>query len=101
MKTDPEDERVVLGTDMLAPEGYGELIGGSQREDDLDKMIEKIKAHNLPMEAFEWYLDIRRFGAVPMSGFGMGLERLVSWICKLKHLREAVPFPRMMYRISP
>ncbi len=101
MKTDPEDERLVLGTDMLAPEGYGELIGGSQREDDLDKMIEKINAHNLPMEAFEWYLDIRRFGAVPMSGFGMGLERLVSWICKLKHLREAVPFPRMMYRISP
>ncbi len=101
MKTDPEDERLVLGTDMLAPEGYGELIGGSQREDDLDKMIEKIKAHNLPMEAFEWYLDIRRYGAAPSSGFGMGLERLVSWICKLKHLREAVPFPRMMYRISP
>jgi asparaginyl-tRNA synthetase len=101
MKTDPEDPRVVLGTDLLAPEGYGEIIGASQREDDLETLIEKIKAHNLPLEDFEWYLDIRRYGAVPMSGFGLGLERFVSWICKLKHLREAIPFPRMMYRLSP
>jgi asparaginyl-tRNA synthetase len=101
MKTDPEDPRVVLGTDLLAPEGYGEIIGASQREDDLETLIEKIKAHDLPLEDFEWYLDIRRYGAVPMSGFGLGLERFVSWICKLKHLREAIPFPRMMYRLSP
>ena len=101
MKTDPEDPRVVLGTDLLAPEGYGEIIGASQREDDLETLIAKIKAHNLPLEDFEWYLDIRRYGAVPMSGFGLGLERFVSWICKLKHLREAIPFPRMMYRLSP
>ena len=101
MKTDPEDDRLVLGTDMLGPEGYGEIIGGSQREDDLDTLIQKIKDHNLPMSAFEWYLDIRRYGAVPMSGFGMGLERFVSWVCKLKHLREAIPFPRLMYRLSP
>jgi asparaginyl-tRNA synthetase len=101
MKMDPEDDRLVLGFDMLAPEGYGEIIGGSQREDDLDVLLEKIHQHNLPREDFEWYLDIRRYGAVPMSGFGLGLERLVSWICKVKHLREAVPFPRMMYRLSP
>lgn len=101
MKTDPEDDRLVLGTDLLAPEGYGEIIGASQREDDLEKLIDSIKRHNLPIQDFEWYLDIRRYGAVPMSGFGLGLERFVSWICKLKHLREAIPFPRMMYRLSP
>jgi asparaginyl-tRNA synthetase len=101
MKTDPNDERLVLGFDMLAPEGYGEIVGGSQREDDLNTLIAKIKHHNLPLKDFEWYLDLRRYGAVPMAGFGLGLERLVSWICLLSHLREAIPFPRMMYRLSP
>jgi len=101
MKADPEDEKLALGFDMLAPEGYGEIVGGSQREDNLDKLIAKIQHHNLPLKDFEWYLDLRRYGAVPMAGFGLGLERLVSWICKLPHLREAIPFPRMMYRLSP
>jgi asparaginyl-tRNA synthetase len=101
MKTDPNDERLALGFDMLAPEGYGEIVGGSQREDNLNTLIAKIKHHNLPLKDFEWYLDLRRYGAVPMAGFGLGLERLVSWICLLSHLREAIPFPRMMYRLSP
>jgi asparaginyl-tRNA synthetase len=101
MKNDPEDRRLALGFDMLAPEGYGEIVGGSQREDDLDTLIQKIQQHNLPLKDFEWYLDLRRYGAVPMAGFGLGLERLVSWICLLPHLREAIPFPRMMYRLSP
>jgi asparaginyl-tRNA synthetase len=101
MKRDPENPKVALAVDVLAPEGYGEIIGGSQREDDLDVLLQRIKANNLPQEAFEWYLDLRRFGTVPHAGFGLGLERTVGWICGLEHVRETVPFPRMMYRITP
>jgi len=98
MKTDPNDPRLALCMDMLAPEGYGEIIGGGQREDDLDTLTEKIKKHNLPMEAFEWYLDLRRYGSVPHGGFGLGLERTVGWLCGIRHIREAIPFPRVMDR---
>ncbi|MCZ7610954.1 MAG: asparagine--tRNA ligase [Ignavibacterium sp.] len=101
MKRDPADPKYALAVDVLAPEGYGEIIGGSQREDNLDFLLERIKEHNLPQSAFEWYLDLRRFGSVPHSGFGLGLERTVSWICGLDHLREAIPFPRMIYRNTP
>ncbi len=101
MKRDPENPKVALAVDVLAPEGYGEIIGGSQREDNLDLLLERIKEHNLPQNFFEWYLDLRRFGSVPHSGFGLGLERTVSWICGLEHLREAIPFPRMIYRNTP
>ncbi len=101
MKRDPENSKLALAVDVLAPEGYGEIIGGSQREDDLNTLIERIKEHNLPMEAFEWYLDLRRFGSVPHSGFGLGLERTVGWVCGLEHLRETIPFPRMIYRNTP
>lgn len=101
MKRDPDNPKVVRGVDVLAPEGYGEIIGGSEREDNLDLLVERIKEHKLPMEAFEWYIDLRRYGSVPHSGFGMGVERVVSWLCRLDHLREAIPFPRMMYRNRP
>ncbi len=101
MKRDPNDEKYALAVDVLAPEGYGEIIGGSQREDNLEFLLERIKEHNLPQSAFEWYLDLRRYGSVPHSGFGLGLERTVSWICGLDHLREAIPFPRMIYRNTP
>ena len=101
MKRDPENPKVALAVDVLAPEGYGEIIGGSQREDNLDVLLGRIKEHNLPQEAFEWYLDLRRFGTVPHAGFGLGVERTVGWICGLDHVRETVPFPRMIYRITP
>ncbi len=101
MKRDPENEKLALAVDVLAPEGYGEIIGGSQREDNLDVLLERIKEHNLPQEAFEWYLDLRRYGSVPHSGFGLGLERTVGWICGLDHVRETIPFPRMIYRNTP
>lgn len=101
MKRDPENPKLALAVDVLAPEGYGEIIGGSQREDSLEELIKRIKEHNLPQEVFEWYLDLRRYGTVPHSGFGIGLERTVSWICGLDHLREAIPFPRMIYRNTP
>ncbi|HTY36474.1 MAG TPA: asparagine--tRNA ligase [Bacteroidota bacterium] len=101
MKRDPENPKVALAVDVLAPEGYGEIIGGSQREDDLDLLLSRIKEHNLPQEAFEWYLDLRRYGTVPHAGFGLGVERTVGWICGLDHVRETVPFPRMIYRITP
>jgi asparaginyl-tRNA synthetase len=101
MKRDPENEKLALAVDVLAPEGYGEIIGGSQREDDLDILLSRIKEHDLPVEFFDWYLDLRRYGSVPHSGFGLGLERTVSWICGLDHLREAIPFPRMIYRNTP
>jgi asparaginyl-tRNA synthetase len=87
--------------DVIAPEGYGEIIGGSQREDDYQKLLQKLETHNLPREPFEWYLDLRRYGTVPHSGFGLGIERTVAWICGIKHLREAIPFPRMLQRIYP
>ncbi|MGC8858143.1 MAG: asparagine--tRNA ligase [Ignavibacteria bacterium] len=101
MKRDPENPNVVLGIDVLAPEGFGEIIGGSQREDNLDLLIERIKEHNLPLEEFNWYLDLRRYGSVPHSGFGLGIERMVSWICNLEHIREAIPFARRPNRIRP
>lgn len=101
MKRDPADDSRALCADLLAPEGYGEIIGGSQREDDYETLLARIKEHKLPVEAFEWYLDLRRYGSVPHSGFGVGLERLVSWICGLHHVRETIPFPRMITRKTP
>jgi asparaginyl-tRNA synthetase len=100
-KKDPADPRVALGCDVLAPEGYGEIIGGGQREDDLATLEASIEKHGLPKEAFEWYLDVRRYGTVPHAGFGMGVERCVAWICGLHHVRETIPFARMMERITP
>lgn len=101
MKPDPDEPDTALCVDVLAPEGYGEIIGGGQRLDDLDLLLQRIKEHELPQEAFEWYLDLRRFGSVPHGGFGMGIERCVSWICGLEHVRETIPYPRMLYRIYP
>jgi len=101
MKDDPQGEGRVLNMDVLAPEGYGEIIGGSQREDDLERLLEKIRQHNLPQEPFEWYLDLRRYGSVPHAGFGLGIERTISWICGLAHVRETIPFPRTIERIYP
>ncbi len=100
-KKDPNDPKVALGCDVLAPEGYGEIIGGGQREDDLATLEAAIEHHKLPKEAFEWYLDVRRYGTVPHAGFGMGVERCVAWICGLHHVRETIPFARMMERITP
>ena len=101
MKEDPQQPGVALCVDVLAPEGYGEIIGGGQREDDLNILDAKIKKHQLPKEAFKWYLDLRHYGSVPHAGFGMGIERTLSWICGLKHVRETIPFPRMLYKIYP
>ena len=101
MKRDPSDPTRVLNADLLAPEGYGEIIGGSQREDDYDELLKRIKEHNLPVDQFQWYLDLRQYGSVPHSGFGYGLERLVAWICGLEHVRETIPFPRLINRKSP
>ena len=101
MKPDPAQPDRALCVDVLAPEGYGEIIGGGQRLDDYDLLMQRIKEHNLPPEAFEWYLDLRRFGSVPHGGFGMGIERVVTWICGLDHLRESIPYPRMLYRLYP
>ncbi|MGF1511916.1 MAG: asparagine--tRNA ligase [Myxococcota bacterium] len=101
MKRDPEDAGLALCVDVLAPEGYGEIIGGGQREDDLETLEQRIEEHRLPQEAFGWFKDLRRYGTVPHAGFGMGIERAVTWICGLHHLRESIPFPRMMERLSP
>ena len=101
MQPDPQDPDVVLGLDLLAPEGYGEIIGGSQRIHDHDLLLSRITQHNLPLEAFQWYLDVRKYGTFPHSGFGMGLERFVAWMCGVPHLRECIPYPRMLYRIYP
>ncbi len=101
MKRDPENPELALCADLLAPEGYGEIIGGSEREDDYDTLVARIKEHNLPLEAFDWYLDLRKYGSVPHSGFGFGLERIVAWVCGLKHVRETIPFPRMINRVTP
>ena len=101
MKPDPNEPDKALCVDVLAPEGYGEIIGGGQRLDDLDLLLQRIKEHDLPQESFEWYLDLRRYGSVPHGGFGMGIERCVSWICGLEHVRETIPYPRMLYRIYP
>jgi asparaginyl-tRNA synthetase len=101
MNADPADPRVALCVDMLAPEGYGEIIGGGQREDDFATLQAKIREHNLPEDAFGWYLDLRRYGSVPHAGFGMGIERVVTWLCGIAHLRETIPFPRMLERLRP
>jgi asparaginyl-tRNA synthetase len=101
MKRDPLDERLSLSCDLLAPEGYGEIVGGGEREDDLRALEGRIEEQGLPQSAFTWYLDLRRFGSVPHSGFGLGIERTLAWICGLPHVRETIPFPRMIYRLSP
>jgi asparaginyl-tRNA synthetase len=101
MKPDPHRPELALGVDVLAPEGYGEIIGGGERLADLDLLLQRIKEHELPQDAFEWYLDLRRYGTVPHGGFGMGIERVVAWICKLEHVRETIPYPRMLYRLYP
>jgi asparaginyl-tRNA synthetase len=101
MKSDPTNPLRALGCDVLAPEGYGEVVGGGVREDSLDVLVHRIKEHQLPMSAFEWYLDLRRYGSVPHAGFGAGLERLVTWMCGIPHIRESVPFPRTIDRLTP
>ncbi|MGA0919938.1 MAG: asparagine--tRNA ligase [Gemmatimonadaceae bacterium] len=101
MKENPADPRTVLCDDMLAPEGYGEIIGGSQREDDYDKLLHRIQEEGLPLDAYGWYLDLRKYGTFVHSGFGLGLERTVAWICGTPHIRECIPFPRMMHRLRP
>jgi len=99
MKRDPNDDSFSLSVDMIAPEGYGEIIGGGQREDNYEILLKHIKENNLPEEAYKWYLDLRRFGTCPHSGFGLGLERTVAWICRIPHVRETIPFPRMLEKI--
>lgn len=101
MEPDPADPRYALCVDVLAPEGYGEVIGGSQRVSSFDLLKSRIEQHHLPMEAFQWYLDLRRYGSVPHSGFGMGIERVVAWVCALDHVRETIPFPRTLHRMYP
>jgi asparaginyl-tRNA synthetase len=101
MARDPEREELALGVDVLAPEGYGEVIGGGERATSLDFLQEQISLHELPQEAFEWYLDLRRYGSVPHAGFGMGIERCTAWMCGIEHIRETIPFPRMLYRLRP
>ena len=101
MKRDQTNNQLALGVDMVAPEGYGEIIGGGQREDDIEILIDTIRHHDLPLEPFKWYLDLRKYGSVPHSGFGLGLERTVAWICGTKHIRETIPFPRTMSRLEP
>ena len=101
MKRDKNNNELALGFDMIAPEGFGEIIGGGQREEDLKILEKSISHHDLPMEPFKWFLDLRKYGSVPHSGFGLGLERMVAWICNVKHIRETIPFPRTMGRIEP
>ena len=101
MKPDPNRPEVVLGADLLAPEGYGEIIGGGERIDDKDVLLQRMREHGLPEEPYRWYVDLRRYGAVPHSGFGLGIERTVAWICGLEHVRETIPFPRLLYRVYP
>ncbi len=101
MKRDPQDERLSLSCDLLAPEGYGEIVGGGEREESLERLVARIEEHQLPMAAFEWYLDLRRYGTVPHAGFGMGIERTLTWICGLEHVRETIPFPRLLHRMHP
>jgi asparaginyl-tRNA synthetase len=101
MQPDPARPEVALGVDVLAPEGYGEIIGGGERIHDLDLLMARLKEHNLPQEPFDWYIDLRRYGSVPHGGFGMGIERCVAWICGLEHVRETIAFPRMLYRTKP
>ncbi|HSY58883.1 MAG TPA: asparagine--tRNA ligase, partial [Terriglobales bacterium] len=101
MATDPERPELSLSFDMIAPEGYGEIIGGGERLANYDTLVQRLREHNLPEESFQWYLDLRRYGSVPHAGFGLGLERTVAWICGTEHIREVIPFPRMLYRVYP
>jgi len=101
MAPDPDRPEVALGVDVLAPEGYGEIIGGGQRIHDPELLLKRIEEHQLPREAFEWYIDLRKYGTVPHGGFGMGIERCVAWVCGLEHVRETIAFPRMLYRLRP
>jgi asparaginyl-tRNA synthetase len=101
MQPDPENPEVAMGVDVLAPEGYGEIIGGGQRIHDLDLLLKRIEEHHLPRQAFDWYIDLRKYGSVPHGGFGMGIERCVAWVCGLEHVRETIAFPRMLYRLRP
>jgi asparaginyl-tRNA synthetase len=101
MKENPQDPRTVLNNDMLAPEGYGEIIGGSQREDDYDKLLQRIRAEHLPEDSYSWYLDLRKYGTFVHAGFGLGVERTVAWICGIAHVREAIAFPRTLYKLWP
>ena len=101
MKRDTENDKLALGVDMIAPEGFGEIVGGGQREDNHDILLSRIKEHKLPVEPFQWYLDLRKYGSVPHSGYGLGIERTVGWICGTKHVRETIPYPRTIYRIEP
>ena len=101
MKRDEDNDNVVLGMDILAPEGYGEIVGGAQREDDINLLLKRIEEENLPQNEFEWYLDLRRYGSVPHPGFGMGIERVVAWLCKLPHVRETIAYPRMIQTLRP
>jgi asparaginyl-tRNA synthetase len=101
MKPDPERAELAMCVDVLAPEGYGEVIGGGQRADDLDYLLKQLHAHGLPEEAFDWYLDLRKYGTFPHGGFGMGIERCTAWLCGIDHIRETIPFPRMLYRLKP
>jgi asparaginyl-tRNA synthetase len=101
MEPDPARPELALGFDVLASEGYGEIIGGGERISSYDLLIKRLRENNLPEEAFQWYLDLRRYGSVPHAGFGLGLERTVAWICGTEHIREVIPFPRMIYRVYP
>ena len=101
MEPDPERADVALCVDIIAPEGFGELVGGGQRISSYDQLLARIHEHNLPVEPFEWYLDLRKYRSVPHAGFGMGIERAMAWICGLEHIREGIPFPRTLYRLSP
>jgi asparaginyl-tRNA synthetase len=101
MKRDPENSDLVLGSDLIAPEGHGEIIGGSEREDDYETLLARLKEENLLLKDFEWYLDLRKYGSVPHSGFGYGLERLTGWMCGIHHVRETIPFPRLINRLRP
>jgi len=101
MQPDPQRPEVVLCDDMLAPEGYGEIIGASERIHDYDLLVRRIEENGLPLDSYDWYLDLRKYGSVPHSGFGMGIERTVCWICGIHHIREAIPFARTLYRIKP
>ncbi len=101
MQPDPDDPTKALCVDVLAPEGYGEIIGGGERATNLEFLEKQIEAHNLPRESFEWYLDLRRYGTVPHAGFGMGIERCTAWMCGIEHVRETIPFPRLLNRLRP
>lgn len=101
MRRAPEDENLVLGSDLIAPEGFGEIIGGSERETDYEALLARMKEEKMDLDAYQWFLDLRKYGSVPHSGFGIGLERLVTWMSGTHHIRETIPFPRMIYRIYP